>query len=434
MSDAPNAPPAGSQRLRVLLADDSRIIRVAVRRILADSVDLVETRDGEEAWQVLSGADDFDVLLTDLSMPKLDGYQLIERLRDPQNPRHLRNLPIVVLSGADEPEEKQRALDAGASDYITKPFNTQQISQRIAALAREAARHREDVGAPGSASDPGAMDPKTRLANRALFEQQAERDLAFAKRHGKELSLLLIRVDAPQSLIERHGAALIEQLLRKLGEFIVQCVRRLETVGRVGQYEFGVLAPMTNDLGGVVVANRILSRIRAVRFNTARGPLSFTVSLGLAAPGVHLLKDVDSLMEIARRRLGRAAQAGGDCVVYDDHPVPAAKQPPEEQAAGRQAVEPAAEEAPQHAQVETDAAVASMPATADSPASSATPPEPLPEALDVALWLVAEGQAQRLAGHHRRLLQQLMPLLDAIDAGGELELGDSLQLLRGALE
>jgi len=467
MSEAQNVPKPGPQRLRVLLADDSRIIRVAVRRILADSVDLVEAKDGEEAWQVLSESDEFDVLLTDLSMPKLDGYQLIERVRDPQNPRHLRNLPIVVLSGADEPEEKQRALDAGASDYVTKPFNTQQISERIAALAREAARHRDDVGAPGSASDPGAMDPRTRLANRALFEQQAERDLAFAKRHGKDLSLMLVCVDAPQALVERHGVQLTEQLVRKLGEFLGQCVRRPDTVGRIGRYQFGVLAPMTNDLGAVVVANRILSRIRAVRFNTARGSLSFTVSLGLAAPSAHLLENVESLKEIALRRLRLAVKAGGDRAIYDDHrPQAAADASPaaaqdgsaDEAAAAAAAgdvggaakeglAEPAvggdgagdngAGEESRPSQSGTDAAsAAAMPAELQSATSAAPQPATagqLPEALEVALWLVADGQSQRLAGHHRHLLQRVMPLIEAIDADEELELGDALQGLRAAL-
>lgn len=423
MSEAQTAQDAQTQRLRILLADDSRIIRVAVRRILEDKVELLEASDGEEALQTLLEDDAIDVLLTDLGMPKLDGYQLIERLRDPQNARRLRTLPIIVLSGADEPEEKQRALDAGASDYITKPFDTQQITERVEALAREALRHREAGGDPGSAEDRGELDRETGMANRALFEEQGEKDVAFAKRYSKELSLLLLRVDDIDALTESHGVALIEQMIRRLGEFIVQCLRRPDSVGRLGRHEFGILAPMTNDLGGLTVANRILDRVRSVRFNTKRGPLQFTVSLGLASPKVNGLSDYATLAAIAEERLARALQAGGDQVVYEAEDAPSALAAAE-----------------QDEVMEVDAADIAAD-TGDIPPVESVPPPPtvialdsLPESLDVVRWLIAHEQGERLHEHRRALLQRLLPLLDFVADDEALNLDTPLAVMRSQLK
>lgn len=428
MSEANTVQEEQPQRLRILLADDSRIIRVAVRRILEDKVELLEASDGEEAWQALLEDDGIDVLLTDLGMPKLNGYELIERVRDPQNSRRLRTLPIIVLSGADEPDEKQRALDAGASDYITKPFDTQQITDRVEALAREALRHRAAASDPGSAEDSGELDRETGMANRALFVEQGEKDIAFAKRYGKEMSLLLLRVDDIESLIESHGVPLIEQMVRRLGEFIVQCLRRPDSVGRLGRHEFGILAPMTNDLGGLTVANRILERVRSVRFNTKRGPLQFTVSLGLASPKVNGLSDYPSLAAIAEERLDRAMQSGGDRVVYEDENAPSAL---------------AAVEFDEEVEVdaaEPEEAVADVvdeePPAAEVPA---LPPEVakldrLPDSLDVIRWLIAQGQGECLSEHRRDLLQQLLPLLDFVADDEAMNLDTPLAVMRSQLK
>jgi len=84
-------------KLKILLVDDSKIIRVAVSRILSGQFELLEAVDGEEAWNLLSTDHSIDLLITDIEMPRLDGYGLVERLRAAENPLQLRNLPVMVL-------------------------------------------------------------------------------------------------------------------------------------------------------------------------------------------------------------------------------------------------------------------------------------------------------------------------------------------------
>ncbi|MEM7292489.1 MAG: response regulator [Pseudomonadota bacterium] len=410
-------------KLRILLADDSRIIRVAVQRILTEEFELQEAENGEEAWNILSEDDSIDVLLTDLDMPKLDGYGLIERLRASENPMRLRNLPVMVLSGTDDMDEKERALNCGATDYVTKPFDTNQITARVEALARQARQQREELLNAGSKDDPGTVDPLTGLANLAYFEHHGAKDLSFTQRHSKDLSIILVRVDNIDKLIENNGPAVVDQLLQKLGEFLASSVRTLETVARIAPHKFGIIAPMTNDIGVLELANRIMKKVHKTVFRNSSGEMTFTVSMGIASPRVHLLKSFDQLVEIAERRLGLAIDEGGDCIVHEDIGPSRTK-----------------EEADSSSDGTLDDAVVIERAVQeeDSPASPkndlhALPNSNDPPPLETALWLLKEGKGEHIRYHYKPLLQRLIPLLEHADECWSLGLGDSIKTLHKRL-
>src|SRR5256885_6967375 len=106
----------------VLVADDSRVIRKAVTKILGNDFELVEADDGEAAWQQIERDQRIEVLMTDIEMPKLDGYGLICRVRAADESR-LRDLPIIVITGAEDETTRERAYACGATDFITKPID-----------------------------------------------------------------------------------------------------------------------------------------------------------------------------------------------------------------------------------------------------------------------------------------------------------------------
>ncbi len=398
-------------RLRILLADDSKIIRVAVKRILSNQFELLEAGDGEQAWDHLSTDDSIDLLITDIVMPRLDGYSLIKRLRASENPLHLRSLPIMVLSGTDDMAEREHAFACGATDYIAKPFDTSQITARVEALARQAKQQRRELRSTGAKGDPGTVDPLTGLSNLAYFEHQGAKNLSFTQRHNKDLSIILISVDNVDSLADKIGAATVDRLLRKLGEFIVFAVRTLETVARTAPHKFGIIAPMTNDIGALEVANRIMNRVHKTVFRNFSGDLHFTVSMGLASPRVHLLKDFAQLVEIADRRLDLAVKSGGDCIVHED-----AKPRPVEQPTGAEVT----------VSVATPLAIG-QPKAAPLPNSNAAP------TLEIALWLLKNGQGEQLDSHYKSILASLLPLLEHADRNWSLNLQDSLKALRQRL-
>ncbi|MGB6056113.1 MAG: response regulator, partial [Burkholderiaceae bacterium] len=120
---------------RVLIADDSRIVRATLIKHIDGLFEFREAVDGEQAWATLLADSGIRVLITDLMMPKLDGYGLLRRIRACAIDR-IRELPVIVISGSDQLEERERARAAGATDLITKGVATAQLLSRLDALAR----------------------------------------------------------------------------------------------------------------------------------------------------------------------------------------------------------------------------------------------------------------------------------------------------------
>ena len=105
-------------------------MRIAMRKILGKDYDVIECEHGEDAWTLLINDNTIQTVFTDLSMPYLDGYGLLERMRTSDDP-HLKNMPVIIITGKeDDDEAKQQALDNGASDFIGKPFESVQLLAR----------------------------------------------------------------------------------------------------------------------------------------------------------------------------------------------------------------------------------------------------------------------------------------------------------------
>ena len=122
LSRKPETAAPAAEKVRVLVADDSRVIRKAISKILSNEFELVETGDGEAAWEYLLRDDTVQVLVSDIEMPKLDGYSLICRVRAADLER-VRTVPIIVITGADDELTRERAFACGATDFIIKPID-----------------------------------------------------------------------------------------------------------------------------------------------------------------------------------------------------------------------------------------------------------------------------------------------------------------------
>ncbi|MBV8664959.1 MAG: response regulator [Burkholderiaceae bacterium] len=120
---------------RILIADDSRLVRAVLIKRIEGLFEFREAVDGEQAWEILLGDAEIRVVISDLTMPRLDGYGLLQRIRTSDLAR-IRELPVVVVSGSDEVAERERAKAAGADDLITKGIGAAQLLSRLDVLAR----------------------------------------------------------------------------------------------------------------------------------------------------------------------------------------------------------------------------------------------------------------------------------------------------------
>src|SRR5690606_18514962 len=169
----------------VLVIDDSRVIRRAIAKVLAGEFTLIEAEDGEAGWAQIRANPAIEVVISDVEMPRLDGYSLIERVRAAEEER-IRELPVIAITGAQDEPSRERAFACGATDFITKPIDGVQLLARTRSHARLDRATRQ----LSSLAELSAVDPLTELHSRRYFLQRATQDIAFARRHDQDVAVV----------------------------------------------------------------------------------------------------------------------------------------------------------------------------------------------------------------------------------------------------
>ena len=118
----PEQTPDPTTKPRILVIDDSRVVRLSLKKVLGVEFEITEAEDGEAGWDALLADDQIQVVLTDADMPLLNGYDLIARIRAHDDVR-INDIPVNMVTAADDEAARTRALDLGATDFVTKPFD-----------------------------------------------------------------------------------------------------------------------------------------------------------------------------------------------------------------------------------------------------------------------------------------------------------------------
>jgi two-component system, cell cycle response regulator len=297
-----------SDKLRVLVVDDSKVIRKAFSRILGEQYDLVEAGDGEEAWDKLQNDDEICAVFTDLNMPHLDGHGLLARIRAAED-EDLKNLPVILVTAADDSADNTKsALTAGATDYVLKPFDSVFLQSKAKAYVKP-----RDKGL--SDEQMASMDTLTRLANRTFFLERGEQEMSAANRRKSELALMVILLDDFQKLVENTEKRLVNGLIRKIGSYISSEVRLEDTVARIEKDRFAILLVGCELQNAYNMAERLRQKIHQKTIRHKEQTFKVSVSVGLAAFPVNINRTFDMLMMEADRRLQEASKQGGDVVM-----------------------------------------------------------------------------------------------------------------------
>ncbi len=298
-------------RVRILVVDDSRVVRKAVEKILGDDFELIEAEDGEAGWERLAADERIEVLITDILMPRLDGYGLICRVRAADTAR-LRELPIIAITGAEDDTVRERAYACGATDFIVKPIDKVQLVARARAHARldQALRRLNEAEA---ALDAQTVDPVTGFATRQEFQRRGDELLIQAFRDDRPLSLLRFDPDDLRILYDMHGDESCDRLFAWLAERVRGVLRPTDTAGRLGGGRFALLLPATGEAQAAELAE--LLRAACAEKPCPLGDataVAVTVSLGIATTGRGAADSIDELLACAERRVTLAKAAGGN--------------------------------------------------------------------------------------------------------------------------
>lgn len=312
------------KKQRLLIVDDSKVIRVTARKILRDHFETVEAVDGENAWELLSGEESFALMVSDLTMPRLDGFGLLERIRSSHLPQ-IRELPVIIITGANDTEATmERARSVGATDFIGKPFDAVHLLARTQAHASSHAATNKLMEENTALEENSGIDSTTGLCNETSFMERGYQQLSYAVRHGSNLAMFRIEIDFFGELFQRHGEALTESVIREMGKNLASVIRQEDTAARTGTARFSLLLPGMNQIGIRNMAERINRNFSTHRFMSGDTRIPVTISVGVGAPDIRRNTRFEELLALADQRLTRAVAQGGNQIVYEDiSPAPA---------------------------------------------------------------------------------------------------------------
>jgi two-component system chemotaxis response regulator CheY len=285
----------------VLVADDSRAIRAWLRRQLSENgYTVIEAEHGMDA--VLAARTTRpDVVLLDVDMPKMNGYQALAAMRADER---LKDVPVLFLTGRAAISDVVEGLRLGALDYLRKPCEPEELLARVQGALRMKARQDELHRRNAELSTAAATDPLTGLCNRRALEQRLPQVLEDARRLGQPAAVLVIDIDHFKQVNDREGHLAGDEALRAVAGRLRSGVRDDQTLGRWGGEEFLVLAPCTSQPGGLDLAERLRVAVgwEPVALSEQRA-IPITVSIGVASGAtdhLQLLRQADAALYVAK--------------------------------------------------------------------------------------------------------------------------------------
>jgi two-component system, cell cycle response regulator len=291
---------------KVLIIDDSvSVHRLLKARLSSEGLTLLEALDGNSGIE-MAHEHKPDVILLDLSMPGLDGFQVLRQLKD--DPA-VGQIPVIVLSGMQSPQDKVTAFDLGAIDFIAKPFDLTELRVRV----RSAIRLSELLQL---LSQRAQIDGLTGLYNRAHFDRRWPEELAGATRHDRPISLAMIDLDHFKSINDTFGHPAGDSVIQALGRILQEQCRSSDIACRYGGEEFIIILPDTSPDAGFELCDRI--RLSIAQITWPRHPeRKVTCSIGLVGAEGSVLASPTTMIEAADKILYKAKQAGRNRVMHE---------------------------------------------------------------------------------------------------------------------
>ena len=312
-ADLTAAPKAGVP-LRILVTDDSRMVRASIAKHLRERFEIREDVDGEAAWQTLLVDPEIRLLISDLGMPKLDGFGLLERIRASKIPR-IRDIPVIIISGDEDQVSRERARLLGASDFVTKGTGTVELVARCESLVALARATRELEESRYLLASRSPVDARYGLLSREYFMLQGSHSLSLAKRHYGEVNALVLDIDGLDLIRSKQGEDVVRLVVRKLAKILGTRVRREDGVTHLADARFAVVAPGIGVSACSAFALRLKEAIAGLALGYRGETLRVSLTIGLANYPADPGECFEDLLAAATARLEQGAAFGGNCLV-----------------------------------------------------------------------------------------------------------------------
>lgn len=293
----------------VLIVDDSDAVRERIIKTL-ESFDLFsryyEAEDGLEGFKKLLSSP-VDIILCDVEMPRMDGFKFLSMMKARPD---LQDTPVIMLTGRDDRELKIKALEQGASDYITKPFDAEELVARVR-VHLKIKNLQDDLKRTNELLlELSNTDHLTGLFNRRFMMEALGKEVKRNQRKKGNLSLIILDIDHFKQVNDQYGHLQGDIVLQKVAQLLQKELRAYDTAARYGGEEFIAILPDAALEEAVFVANRVRMSVQEARFSGELSGLTLTVSLGVAMFSKPNCITVDDFIKLADEALYRAKANG----------------------------------------------------------------------------------------------------------------------------
>ncbi len=294
--------------MRILIADDDPAFRDLLKERLAKwGYDVLVAEDGNGAWQALQADDAPSLAILDWMMPGMAGIEVCRRVRKEKEEPYTY---IILLTSQQQDEDIVAGMEAGADDYITKPFKHNELRVRLRAGRRIIELQNELLAARENLREKASHDSLTSLWNHEEILGILGQELARAEREKQCISVIMADLDHFKMVNDTYGHLAGDAVLRLTAKRMLSLMRGYDFIGRYGGEEFLVILPECCKECSVAFAERLRSCVSSGSMDTPEGMIPVTISIGVAASGGENGWAADSLVKAADVALYRAKENG----------------------------------------------------------------------------------------------------------------------------
>ena len=270
----------------ILVVDDMTTTLLLLHDLLKDTYEVKIAKSGTKALEILESPNDIDLILLDIEMPDINGYDVCKRIK---NNETIKNIPIIFITGRTSQEDEEYGLNLGAIDYITKPFNNAIVKLRI--------KNYLDLKIKNDMLEKLSMyDGLTNIRNRRFFDETFEKTFSEIKRDKKSLAVLMIDIDFFKPYNDNYGHGQGDETLRKVAKALEKTIKRAsDFVARYGGEEFVILLKDINKDGVEAVANNLLNAVRELKITHEFSKIENYVTVSIGASFYNSSSDITKL-------------------------------------------------------------------------------------------------------------------------------------------
>ncbi len=294
--------------MKVLIAEDESVSRRRLEKFLEnDDYEIISCKDGIEAWEAIQSENAPHLLVLDWMMPGIDGVEICRRVRklaeDPYT-------YILLLTSKDEKNDIIKGMEAGADDYITKPFDKHELEVRLKAGRRIIELNEELVKTRNILKIQATHDALTGVFNRRAILEALKLEMERSKRKKTPLSVAMLDIDFFKRVNDTYGHLAGDQILKETTRRLGSKLRTYEALGRYGGEEFLVILSDCSKGNTLGHANRLRESISETMMDSTEGMIPVTISIGVGILENVKEVDVELLIKAADEALYRAKNNG----------------------------------------------------------------------------------------------------------------------------